>query len=378
MFSRVASTRINAQIYQEAADWLVSLRHGLEERNRKSFDLWLRTSPEHIRAYLELSALWDDLGSLELGDEAECELIARARTEENVVSLEDGDFGSCRPSCDGDGVAAGKVFRTDGLWRAGAVAASLLIVLASAAAFAWNRWYPSYTTDVGEQRTITLADGSTVELDSASRISVHFTARHRGVELTRGQALFHVMRNPARPFIVSAGRVRVRDVGTQFDVYRKRTATVVTVLEGEVAITPRSALEEAALPQPKLSTPRESDRADTDNLALRGVRPILLSAGQQLTVTLRKETETVSADLAAATAWTRHDLVFTDAPLSEVAEEFNRYSTRRLVIADPQAGKLRISGVFSSADPTLLLRFLSKQSDIDVEEDGDAIRISRR
>jgi len=377
MSPKAASTRINAQIYQEAAEWLVSNREqGLEERKRKAFDLWLRTSPEHIRAYLELSALWEDLAAFDLGAEAECDLIARARTDENIVPMDDRDFGSGRPTCGGAAITATRVSGIQRMWwRSWAIAASMLVLLVTATAFTWSRWYPSYATDIGEQRTVALADGSTVELDSASRISVDFTARYRSVELVRGQALFHVIHNPDRPFIVSAGRVRVRDVGTQFDVYKKRATTVVTVLEGEVAITPRSAL--AGAPPPLAKPSRERARGWSD-LKTPGANPILLSAGQQLTVTLRRETETLGADLAAATAWTRHDLVFTDAPLSEVAEEFNRYSTRRLIIADREVGKLRISGVFSSADPTLLLRFLGKQSDIDVEEADGTIRISHR
>src|ERR1700757_1960735 len=89
MASRAAATSINAQIYEEAADWLLRHReYVLEEAARKSFDLWLRTSPQHIRAYLELSAIWDDLSLLDPHSNAPApDLIAQTRLEDNVVTL---------------------------------------------------------------------------------------------------------------------------------------------------------------------------------------------------------------------------------------------------------------------------------------------------
>src|SRR5258705_86287 len=95
---------------------------------------------------------------------------------------------------------------------------------------------PTYTTDVGEQRSLRLVDGSTVILNSRSRLHVAFTETARPLEVRQGQALFHVAKNSARPFIVRSDGTVVRAVGTQFDVNRNRSGTIVTVVEGRVAV----------------------------------------------------------------------------------------------------------------------------------------------
>ncbi len=83
-------------------------------------------------------------------------------------------------------------------------------------------WPQTYATGIGEQRSIVLADGSTVDLNSRSKIRIRFSSERRGVELIEGQALFKVAKDHARPFVVDSDGTRVRAVGTQFDVYRKR------------------------------------------------------------------------------------------------------------------------------------------------------------
>src|SRR5258708_14766281 len=95
---------------------------------------------------------------------------------------------------------------------------------------------PVYITALGEQRSIQFADGSTVELNSRSKISVKYSQQESDVDLLEGQAVFHVAHDVSRPFIVAVGATRVRAVGTQFDVYKKSNGTVVTVVEGRVAV----------------------------------------------------------------------------------------------------------------------------------------------
>jgi transmembrane sensor len=93
-----------------------------------------------------------------------------------------------------------------------------------------------YTTGMGEQRFLKLADSSTVELNAKSRVRVHFTRDERAVDILAGEALFNVTKDSARPFVVGVGGMRVSVVGTQFDVYKKAHATVVTVVEGRVSV----------------------------------------------------------------------------------------------------------------------------------------------
>src|SRR5690606_26847429 len=94
----------------------------------------------------------------------------------------------------------------------------------------------------GEQRTVTLADGSVIELNARSRIKVRYADRERAIDLLQGQALFRVAKDPTKPFIVASGGTYVRAVGTQFDVYKKSVGTVVTVVEGRVAVTTPTAI----------------------------------------------------------------------------------------------------------------------------------------
>jgi ferric-dicitrate binding protein FerR (iron transport regulator) len=153
-------------------------------------------------------------------------------------------------------------------------------LLAAVAFLFWSgvRSAAFYATGIGEQRTIALSDGSFVELNARSRLYVRLTdRRQRDVTLLEGQALFRVAKDAQRPFVVRAGDAQVRAVGTEFDVYKKQSETVVTVVEGRV------------------ETYDESSRA--------GGGAIMLSAGEQLTVLPHTVTKPTRADPSVATAW---------------------------------------------------------------------------
>jgi transmembrane sensor len=332
---------MNTQIYQEASDWLVLFRTGTPDANaRAQLDAWLRKSPEHVRAYLEVTAIWEDsaLADPERETPAE-EHIARARAEDSVVPL---------PT----GASRAAPRRAFGHW-AFLVAASLLILAASGIVF-WDRFIrDTYSTGTGEQRSVTLVDGSVIDLNARTRIRVSYSGSERVVNLLDGQALFHVAKDAARPFIVRSAETSVRAVGTQFDVYRKPSGVIVTVIEGRVAI---SAAQRDGSPS----------------------QQSVLAAGEQISITPEITRKVDRADVSAATAWTRHRLVFNSVPLREVINEFNRYNTRELVIEAPELESFEVVGVFSSTDPRSLLRFLNAQPGIAVEESEGRVRITRR
>jgi transmembrane sensor len=155
---------------------------------------------------------------------------------------------------------------------------------------------------------------------------------------------------------VTSGAARVRAVGTQFDVYRKGSGVTVTVLEGRVAIDDIPAAGAAA--------------------AL-SAEPLLLSAGEQVLVTPKEVRKAVHPNVATATAWTDRQLVFESASLLEVAAEFNRYNARQLVVRDAALYDFHISGVFSSADPGSLIRFLRERPGVRVTESPAEIRVEK-
>lgn len=359
-------TRHNRQVYDEAAEWFVNFRCGdIDGAAKKSFNQWLRQSPHHIEAYLEVSAFWADVPQVVSKEEIDvAALIAQARAEANVVEL--GPFDERENQTAGMAPAKKPFTR-----RPFAMAASVLIAGVGVAALVW--WQlsaPTYTTGIGEQRLIALPDGSSVELNTRSRIRVHITAEKREVELLDGQALFRVEQDPNRPFIVQSGATLVRAVGTRFDVYRKTSGTVVTVLEGRVAILPHT-VDATPLRAPSIDSPKQRVSTEADGA------PVFLSAGEQITVTATRVLKAEPANVAVATAWTQRQLVFQGTPLPEVVAEVNRYNSRQIVIADPTLQTVRISGVFSLTRPTSLVLFLRDEVGLQVNEEGDRILISR-
>ncbi|MEO7207466.1 MAG: FecR family protein [Steroidobacteraceae bacterium] len=345
----ISNGKTHPAIIAEASAWFIEFRAGdVDADARMRFIEWLRRSPEHIHAYLEISGVWADLPTADPAGKIDiAALIERARGEPDVIALP-----SDRPRSS----TAPADVKPHAVWRSrrAAVALTAAVLLASAAVIFLDRgkFNATYTTGIGEQRTVQLMDGSTVELNARSTIQVHLTAEQRDVILLEGQALFRVAKDKQRPFVVRAGDAQVRAVGTEFDVYKKQTATVVTVVEGRVETY--------------------------DELDSPGTAAIVLSAGEQLTVLPHVVTKPTRTDTAVATAWVQKRLIFEETPLSDVAEEFNRYNRRPLIIDDHELGNLKISGVYSSTDPASLINFLRNQNSIQVVETEKQVRVIRR
>lgn len=363
--NRETLARRDAQISEEAAEWFVAFRTGeIDAVGRRAFDTWIRSSPEYLRAYLEIAAIWDRTDALDAPRLDIETLTELARAEGNVISLERAAGAARDEASEGAEYGVSRDARVASRWRHWAVAASVLVVVGAAALLTWH-WglrAPTYVTEAGEERSLRLPDGSTVELNSRSRLRVRFDDKQRIVDLIEGQALFHVAKNPLRPFIVYSDRTRVRAVGTQFDVYRKPSGTVVTVVEGRVAVS-KQPPSPALLPM-------------TQPLVAESRARVLVSAGEQVTVTTQEVPRPMRINVAAATAWTQRQLVLEAAPLIEVAEEFNRYSARKLIIEDDGVPQLHLSGVFKT-DPDFLIQYLRERPDITVRDDGTEIHIRR-
>ena len=353
---------MNKQIYAEAAEWLVELRVAdLDGAARERLDAWFRASPQHIQAFLELSSIWEDGGDPDLAKNSSAALlIARARAASNVVAMErTGE--KVVPTVD-TGLLSRRS-RNRG-WLYGLATGALGCALALGI-FVFTQ-HGMYTTGTGEERTISLEDGSVLELNSRSRVRVRYSGQERDVELLDGQALFRVAKDAARPFIVRSDSTRVRAVGTQFDVYRQSTGTTVTVVEGRVGI----------YSQPPSAGGIGSGNTEHSVVATTAAAPVILvSAGEQVTATASAISAPKHIDTAAETAWTKRELVFDSTPLYEVTREFNRYNGKKLIVSDQALRDFHVTGVFSSTDPASLLRFLRAQPGIDVVEVDGEIRI---
>ena len=418
--SQEKRANFNAQIAEEAAEWFVEFRLGdIDAAGRRDFDTWIRTSPEHLRAYLETAALWNEGGSLGAHRNLDSDaLIALARTEGNIIPLD--SERSQSPLSARQVVAPPAPSPSPGKrlvpqprimprWLVSLAAALAIVVIGAAATLLWQFGRDAvYATAAGERRVLRLEDGSTVELNSRSRIRVQFAQNQRNVELLEGQVLFHVAKDVQRPFVVRSDELRVRAIGTQFDVNRKSAGTTVTVVEGRVAVyraetpvpdTAPSYISPPQPPGPKAPNVRPRLQSSSNN-SMAGTTPaaslstenpatgtnipdsagsaaIFLSAGDQLTLNDQTPKPLPQrADPSVATAWTQGQLILDSTTLTDAAEEFNRYSTRRLIVEDHGEPPLRLSGVFAT-DPDFLLHYLRQRPDITVQETQSEVRIIR-
>jgi ferric-dicitrate binding protein FerR (iron transport regulator) len=414
MRAKTPPSKVNRQILDEASEWFVDFRVGdVDSSARERFDEWLRRSPEHIRAYMEIARTYVELPARPAGKVDIGELIAYARSGENVVPLH--HTSTARPSEPASMAAkpkpadfeAKRARRNPRMRRRFLAVASGALSLVIGGTVWWQiPRFPSYATDVGERRSITLADGSTVDLNARSRVRIEFSDAERRVELLEGQALFQVAKDKRRAFIVRSGSAFVRAVGTQFDVYRKASGTTVTVLEGRVAVYSTAQVEAttpARAPSPTAGSPHSTESqtprhsasaslssgnpvsgslpvlpAEPPGLApdLSGSAAVFVGAGEQVTVTAQKVVAAPEhADIAAATAWMQRRLIFDGSRLSDVVEEFNRYNHQQLVIEGARLSDFHVSGVYSSTDPASLIRFLREQPGIKIMEDDNEVRI---
>jgi transmembrane sensor len=224
-------------------------------------------------------------------------------------------------------------------WRAfGAVAASLVAVVLAGTYVASLPSAPEqaslaapvavqrYVTGIGEQRAVTLADGSTMALNTGSVVEVAYNPARRDIRLLKGQALFQVAHNTARPFVVTAGDRKVTAVGTRFDVRLDGQAVKVVLVEGRVKVEPLHPSGVARL------APVIAART--------------LDAGEELLAAPDTRVEITSADTEQATSWRQGQVIFRDNTIAEAVAEMNRYSDTQLVIDDPRIAGLKISGVF--------------------------------
>jgi transmembrane sensor len=287
------------------------------------------------------------------------------------------------------------------------LAASVVVAMFGGTALYWFEYQRGvYATDIGEQRSIRLDDGSTVELNARSKIRVALHEHERDVVLIEGQALFQVAKDHARPFVVHSGDTSVLAVGTEFDVYRHHSGTTVTVVEGRVAVFPSTLPTADQAPDLTVRAPSEagtgksSPESDRRTQSARGGTPgsgsavvlgmaenerivvakdeILLTAGEQVTVSSASVEMAANADVAAATAWTQKQIVFNSTPLSDVVDEFNRYNSRQLVIVDSKIADTKISGEFSSSNPDSLLKGLDALNKFNIHETPGRIEISSK
>jgi transmembrane sensor len=376
---------MNSQIHDAAAHWLVEFRTDTPDvAAKRRFAAWLCTSPEHIRAYLDVLALWEDAQDYDSQRRLDINaLVGLARADRRVTDLRtDDDLDEVADTLASESHAPratlSRKTNLPRLLRPHTAIAALLSLVINLGAL-WIATDPrnvAYTTQIAEQRSVLLSDGSRIDLDALSNVRVNFTSHERTLELLSGQALFHVTKDPKRPFVVRVDGARFRAVGTQFDVNRTTLGTVLTVLEGRVAV-----LVPAAPAKNLLDSLLTHRATASDTVSAQSSSPgagVKVDAGQQATITRSTITVPRAVDAAAATGWVRRLLIFSSTPLPVVAEEFNRFNFRRLAIASPELVDFHVTGTFPAFDPQTLADFvlyLRHQPGIEVVEKDDQITV---
>ncbi len=294
-----AMTEPPENLEDTAIDWLVLLHSGqATAAQRLAFQRWRQSSPAHARAADEAQRLWGDLGQTRAAQQHQQDASPATRTRR--------------------------------WWPA--LAASVLLALGSVIGWQqWPAWTSDYYTAVGQQQSLTLADGSRVTLNSASALSVAYSADERRVILERGEALFEPAADGQRPFVVQARAERLHSAAGAFSVRRDGDRLTVVVREGQVQFTGEHA-------------------------------PVLLQADQRLQYQAGQPLlAQQSVDAASLTAWQRGKLIFNGRPLGEVIGELERYQQGRILVSDDQLARLAISGVFDLNDPQGSLRTLQQR-----------------
>jgi transmembrane sensor len=334
--------KVRVAIAEQAGEWFVMNEEGpLDARDSAALTDWLKVSPVHVEEFLGVSAVVRDLREAGTYPEYSLEaILARARREDESPVRQ----ASRRGVTAAVAVAGCAVFSIGLLllWNAGTdehlSAPDGIVALHLEARH-------------GEQLTRRLADNSVVHLNTDSAVTVQYGKTERLVTLTSGQAEFDVAHDPARAFRVIAGSAEVVDLGTRFDVRLEHGATVVTVVEGRVAVGPS-----------------QSHRSQF----------VRLSADQQISVVAGEWPSTlIAVDAQNTTAWLRREIVFDHEPLALVAAEFNRYTDKPIEIVTPALRNLQISGVFAIDDTDVFIAFLRSLKGVRVEVTSTEIRVSR-
>ncbi|MBX3483025.1 FecR domain-containing protein [Phenylobacterium sp.] len=318
-----------------ASAWRVALADGDAETS-EDFEAWLSADARNADAWARVQASWAIFG-----DHATAPEMMAARRDALEHARRRGQRRFAWPR--------GR------LQALAATAVSLALMIALAGAY-WFMTKPDvYRTALGERRIVVLADGSRLAMDSATLIEVRWRRDARKLDILRGQARFDVARDQTRPFSVHARDQTVIATGTSFNIDLLGPRVLVTLIEGHVVVV--------------------GDQPGGHRLPA-GPKPagtaVHLEPGEQLVAGASGPSRVEKVNLDKSTAWEAGQLVFDNEALSAVAARVSHYTDRPIVVADPVAANLRISGVFKSGDAATFVDTVTRYLPVaaSVGEDG--------
>lgn len=372
-------TQSNQRTDLTAAEWAVRLNErALTAQEQAELDQWLDADTRHRGALLRARAAWADLDRLSaLAGPAP--LLSRGDGGRNSVSesvqqeivgarhsplLEDREP-SHSPPLSPQVLRAGEEladssehevsprrFRN----RRRFVAAGVATLFFGAAGTWWiDRRDQTYVSKLGQIRRVKLSDGSRMVLNTATEATVRFDKTRREIELASGEGLFQVAKDPARPFVVRAGFVSVRAVGTVFSVRTAGQRVDVTVTEGVVELV--------------------------DNSTSGGGVVRRVAANERATVMETSHVQVQSMPHAEAErrlAWRDGMVDFAGEPLTTAVEEINRHNLRQIVVDDPVLASRQVVGVFRANDPDNFAATVATALGVQSVDQDDAIHLRLR
>ena len=334
-----SSSASSAVIEDAAIAWLTERDDGFLPAREREFAQWLRADPRHAATVARLEQTLGLLGEL-----------PEFRSDINTA------FGRAAPVVAFPPATAEEPARAPRRWSRAVAWAGVAAALALGSFVGWRALQPPreihFTTTVAGYERARLDDGSTLELNAASAARVQFTAAERRVQLESGEAHFAVAHDTARPFIVSAGVIAVRAVGSAFNVrYTADGDVEVIVTEGKVRIGQSGPASSAAESAP------------------------LVTAGQRIVLPHQAPPPAVDqvdpATLRAALAWQSRLADFAEAPLADIIARFNTRSRIQLFLADEKLADRRIGGTFALDEAEAFVRLLERDGEIVGERHGE-------
>jgi len=321
-------------ILEQAHFWVVEVHDSnfsSDLLNQSRFRAWLSQSGAHTDAFSSASRTFERVASLRTSTQINLEdRLQRYRSEH-------------------------KLARQVRLKRWVSAAAALFLGLILP-------WVPQeltaapilYATRIGEQRTVTLADGSQLRLNSGTRILVRAVGRYREIDVLEGETYFSMARDPRHPIRVFAASGLIAGDASEFDVSQFQGRVEVIVVRGELSVL---SIDSAGAPLTQHITGRgERDRSG----------PISLRAGQTATMRVRQDGANIeldsrtAADIERLLAWRRGLLAFSNQSVADLVTVFNRYNRQKMAIADPDIAELRLSGDFQFNDPASFVLALQR------------------
>lgn len=323
-------------IKAEAAQWFAKLRAPhCDADTQAAFEAWVKASPAHELAYEQCAALWLMTNGLRADEDIKRELDA-ARSQVELAH----------------GRKDQRKFYQPTIKKLVQIAALVLIgigFIISANLFEED----GYSTGVGEQRLIQLADGSTAMLNTDTKIHVNFSNGRRRIELVQGEAYFDVAKDPKRPFEVLAANNVVRAVGTEFNVALLDHLLSVDVAEGVVAF-------EAIA---------ENKQALTTHI----------NVGERIAYHKGDKSTTIeAAHLERISAWQEHKIYFNGSNLAEAVTEYNRYTKDTITIVDEVLSQQKITGIFNVGDLDTFIFSLEQALNVRVERKPGKVLLMKK